>query len=194
MSFKYIGMNKYALIFFYTLFILVIPSVSFALILGPYTGTVIDSRTGEPIEKATVLIYWMKLIPAPPSGGRSELIGSTLVYTDNKGKYFIPPYFANTGLAGVLEYTSVVIYQPGYQAHIVRIWHQSHKETNDFPKLNNTVKLDRIPPVFSHGQHYENIEHALWGLDTDDEATLHREVLLRRAGWEERRGRSEEKE
>ena len=194
MSFKQSIVIKYLLTGFSAILILLIPVESLGIILGPYSGNLIDSRTGEPIEGASVLIYWEKAVPAVIES-RSELINSKLVYTDEKGRYFIPKTHANLGLAGLLERTDVVIYKPGYQTHIVRVWHMSNSSTEDFPKLDHTVKLDRIPPNFSHKRHYERIEDSLRGLDHDayDKSTLHREDLLRRAGWEERRGDSEDR-
>ena len=194
MGFKRSIVSKLILTGFSAILILLIPVESFGIILGPYSGNLIDSRTGEPIEGASVLIYWEKSVPTGIQS-HSELIKSELVYTDEKGKYFIPETHANLGLAGLLERTDVVIYKPGYQAHIVRIWHLSNSPTGDFPKQDPTVKLDRIPPNFSHKRHYERIEDSLRGLDHDayDKSTLHREDLLRRAGWEERRGDSEDR-
>ncbi len=190
------------------LLIICFPSVSKALILGPYTGQVIDSRTGEPVEGASVLIYWRK--PAfSVIEYRSELIEAKLVYTDKKGTYKIPKMLANIGLLGELDSTNVIIYQPGYQVYTVRIWHDSYKKPgNSFKNKGNLVKLDRIPPNFSHRKHYEEIERTFWGIDeaSIDEWTTweqhlkinlkgipEKEELLRRAEWEERRGRLEDR-
>ncbi len=42
------------------LFLVLYPLPSFAVVVGPYSGTVVDSRTGDPIEGASVLMYWIK--------------------------------------------------------------------------------------------------------------------------------------
>lgn len=146
------------------LLIFLVPTSSLAKVVGPYTGQVLDSRTGEPIQGASVLIYWEKRIPAPPSGGYSELVKITLVYTDDQGMYRIPRQFINTGLIGLLESTNLVIYQPGYQAFTDRKWQ------GDLPapfQKDTIVKLERIPPGFDHQKHHERITDALRGIDID---------------------------
>lgn len=191
--------------------ILFLPMVCSAIVLGPYSGTVIDSQTGEPIEGASVLFYWEKRVPAPPSGGSSELVETRLVYTDKQGAYHIPRVLANVGLLGMLESTNVIIYQPGYQAYIEGISHDSPsgQPTSRFKPRDHTVKLDRIPPNFSHENHFEKIDHALWGIheypyvypDENDpwmtwnkllegnlKAVPDKGEFLRRVEWEERRG------
>jgi len=196
--------------------ILFLPAVCFAIFLGPYSGTVIDSQTGEPIEGVSVCFYWEKRVPAPPSGGYSETIETRLVYTDKKGNYNIPRILANLGLQGMLESTNIIIYQPGYQAYIVRTWHDNSSDRTDtrFKPKDHIVKLDRIPPNFNYNQHYRMIEDALspireygwedpiWGRPLAWEkrielnlksGILEKEELLRRAEWEGRRGLSEDR-
>lgn len=151
------------IIAFYLLFGL--PSVSEAIFLGPYSGTVSDSQTGEAIEGASVLIYWTKRIPNV-GGGNSETIGSTLIYTDNKGRYDIPKENYNIGLMAFFESTRIIIYQPGYQAYIKHIEKDNPywKPDPSFKETENVVKLDRIPPNFSHRNHYNSIDSALRGI------------------------------
>jgi hypothetical protein len=209
------GIMKATHIFVLAVFMIVfLPTVCSAIILGPYSGTVIDSQTGEPIEGASVLFYWEKRVPTPPSGGSSEPIETRLVYTDKKGFYDIPRILANLGLLGVLESINVIIYQPGYQAYIARVWHDSPytKPDPSFRTKDNMVKLDRIPPNFNHQKHYRMIEDTLspireygwedqiWGKKLTWEerlrlnvksGILEKEELLRRAEWEERRGGGE---
>ncbi|MFB3887614.1 MAG: HEAT repeat domain-containing protein [Thermodesulfobacteriota bacterium] len=187
------------------------PAVSFAVSLGPYSGTVIDSQTGEPIEGASVLFYWEKRVPTPPSGGSAEPAETRLVHTDKKGLYDIPRILANLGLLAFLESTNVIIYQPGYQVYIARIWHDTPdaKRDSSFKPRGNLVKLDRIPPNFNYKEHYRMIEDALnsireYGWEdrvwerklTWEEhlklnlksGILEKEELLRRAEWEEYAG------
>ncbi|MBI5096092.1 MAG: hypothetical protein HZB32_00275 [Nitrospirae bacterium] len=191
-------------------------------IIGPYSGQVIDSQTGEPVEGASVLFYWVNAIPHP-LGVYYEAIGARLIYTDGKGRYTIPTFFANLGLMSFLDSTNIIIYQPGYQAYIIEL-HPSNplnpfsdpEEGDDatFKEKNNIVKLARIPPNFSHKEHLDRIEHALWGIDdyspgdptttkagiTWEEALKlnlkavpEKEEFLRRLEWEARRGMSEDR-
>jgi hypothetical protein len=185
------------------------PTISFAIVLGPYSGTVIDSQTGEPIEGASVLFFWGKRVPTPIEA-YSEVFEARLVYTGGKGTYHIPRILPNLGLQGVLESTNIIIYQPGYQAYSIRISHISPygKPDSPFKEKDNIVKLDRIPPNFDYEKHYRMIEDALspireydwedrvWGKKLTWEerfrlnlksGVLEKEELLRRAEWEERR-------
>lgn len=195
---------------------------SLAGIIGPYSGQVIDSQTGEPVEGASVLFYWVKATPHP-LGAYYEVIEARLVYTDGKGKYAIPTFFANLGLKSFLESTHVIIYQPGYQAYINSLYPSnplnlvSGLEGGDeatFKGKNDVVKLDRVPPNFSHKEHFDRIERALWGIDEyspgDPTATKagitweealelnlkavrEKVEFLRRLEWEERRAASEDR-
>jgi len=207
-------MKWYRLIIFATFIILFSPVLSYALFLGPYSGNVMDAKTGAPIEGASVLFYWEKRVPTPPTGGSPELIDVKLICTDKKGRYEIPRISANLGLLGHLESTSVIIYQPGYQATIIRIWHETERTDRSFKEKDNTVKLERIPPNFNHKEHYRRIDQALWGIresyDNSDEkgsemtwnkllqinlkTLLEKDEFLKRVEWEERRGLSEERQ
>src|SRR3972149_4986007 len=195
---------------------------SFAGIIGPYSGQVIDSQTGDPVEGASVLVYWVKATPHP-MGAYEITIGARLIYSDGKGRYTIPTFFANLGLMGFLDSTNIIIYQPGYQAYIIEL-HPSNPlnpfsdpeggDDMNFKKKNNIVKLDRIPPNFSHKEHVDRIEHALWGIDDyspgDPTATKagitweealklnlkgvpEKEEFLTRLEWEAGRGASEDR-
>jgi HEAT repeat protein len=199
-------MKKFILVII-AFFLIVLPSVCSALILGPYTGQIIDSQTGETVEGVSVLIYWEKRVPTLIEG-HSELIKAELVYTDKEGRYNIKRFLANLGLLSSLESTQIIIYQPGYQAYIVKIWHDSTYSKPDlsFKEKDNIVKLDRIPPNFNHKEHYEKIDDALRGIDAyfgdPDKGmnwkklaeinlkTLEKDKLLRRAEWEGRRSDS----
>lgn len=203
-------MNK---LFAIVLFLAVsLPSSASALFVGPYSGTVMDSQTGEPINGASVLFYWTKRIPNF-EGGHSETLASTLIYIDSKGRYNVPKAFYNLGLMAFFDSTNIIIYQPGYQAYIKQIQKDDPYQKPDpsYKETENMVKLDRIPPNFNHGEHYEKIGHALWGLDSvpyPDEhgpkvswdtfvdrnlksGFLEKEELLRRVEWEERRYRED---
>jgi hypothetical protein len=160
--------------------------------IGPYTGKVVDSDTGEAIEDASVLFYWTKCTPTP-AGNISDLIALRLVYTDKKGNYRIPFVIALRGIFGFFESTQVVVYEPGYQAYIVTIWGNgsSSNVVPPFTKLGNVVKLKRIPSNFDHKKHYDEIEQALWGIYKQVNAETNKEEFLERAEWEERWGLAE---
>ena len=131
-----------------------------------WSGKVIDGQTGKPIEGASVLIYSTRSVFAIVES-KSELIKVVLICSDKDGRYHIPSTLPIAGLLSRLRSTNVIIYQPGYQAYIVTIWHDSPyaKPDPNFKDEDNIVKLDRIPPNFSHKKHYEDIDHALWGID-----------------------------
>jgi hypothetical protein len=169
-----------------------------ALTLGPYSGQVVDSRTGEPIAGASVLIYWTKAI-LTPMGSDESFLTITSAYTDDKGGYLVPKISANLGLLTLLDSTYIIIYQPGYEAYIVR---------EDFKEKENLVKLDRIPPDFDHKSHYKKITDFLWDvreyedvytgfLATDNPRMtgpiLELREFLRRVEWEDRRDLDEDK-
>jgi hypothetical protein len=186
-----------------------LPDICFAVFLGPYSGRVIDSRTGEAVDGASVFIFWVKQVPTPVRP-YSEVMDAKLVYTDKNGTYRIPQSLPNLGLMAVLESTSLIIYQPGYQAYTVRIWHgdTDAKADSSFKERENIVRLDRVPPNFNHGKHMQALRDALspiraygpedpvWGkpLTWKKRMELNRksgilksEELLRRAKWEEKR-------
>lgn len=193
---------------FFLVWVVIFPASSFAVILGPYSGKVLDSRTGEPIAGASVLFYWEKMIPTP-AGGSSDLIKASLVYTDDRGKYNIPVSMEGIGLLAFFESTRVLIYQPGYQFYTVTIWADSDSDNSNasFQKFGNRVRLERIPPHFDHRKHLDGIRDAFRGIDEvyfdSDHAypgftwekivklnlrgVLEKEEFLRRTEWEDRR-------
>jgi hypothetical protein len=197
---------KATCIFILTAFTIVfLPTVCLAIVLGPYSGTVIDSQTGEPIEGASVLFSWEAHLPVPPDGLTIE-VAARMVYTDKKGKYKIPLISAPMGLLSVYNSSRCIIYQPGYQAYFAFL--DGDLTPSTFKKIGNIVKLDRIPPNFNYSEHYRRIEDILniyvigwedpiWGTKLTwkkhIELNLRREILgkeelLRRAEWERRRG------
>jgi len=139
---------------------------AFAGPIPTYTGSVVDDTTGEPIENASVLIYWVKSIPEIMHA-RSELIKADLVKTDKNGNYSLGGFIAFLGLTAWHDYTQVVIYQPGYQAYLNITWEQSpySDKKQHFKISDNLIRLKRIPSDFDHGKHYKDIDDALRGLD-----------------------------
>lgn len=179
-----------------------IPSLLYAGPLGPYSGMVVDGQTGEPVQGASVLIYWEKSIQISETKVQQKevklmdtkpgLLDVKLINTENNGKYVIPKAMAAIGEKEYLEATYIVIYQPGYEAYIKTIWHNSPyaKPDPDFKISDNIVKLKRIPLKFDHRKHYDEIEHALRGLDREgpsSEGGTKAQEFLSRAKWEERR-------
>lgn len=180
----------------------------FAGPIPTYTGKVVDSRTGVPIEDTSVLMYWVKGIPGFMHTG-SELIKTELVTTDKNGNYSLGGFIAFLGLTAWHDYTQIIVYRPGYQAYIKRISEQSSyaDKKQDFKTTDNLVRLERIPPDFDYGKQYKEIEDALRGIDDysymqpDGTVTWagvknlalkgHPEKLelLQRAYWEEERSR-----
>ena len=140
------------------------PNSGFSKMVGPYTGQVLDRRTGKPIKGASLFVYLTRYhLALSPAGSEyyPELIKSMLFYTDNKGKFTIPTKLISTGIPGSLETTAFIVYQPGYQAYINinNVWIE--KLDNRFKDKGNIIMLDRIPPNFDHKQHYERITSAL---------------------------------
>lgn len=187
-------MIKWGLLLF--LLIVVFPLPAFAVPVGPYSGTVVDSRTGDPIEGASVLMYWIKAVPGSFEGPQSMGIKTALVYTGRDGKYAVARFHADTGLQGVLESTHILIYQPGYEVYIQKVCHAGpYCEKNEqFKDTENLARLDRLPPMFDHKAHIEKIERAFEysGLSSDDTAiqkSIERDRLefIKKTAWEERR-------
>lgn len=202
-------MHMTARVWLLFLLIVLFPLPSFAVPVGPYTGTVLDSRTGDPIDGASVLMFWVKAVPGSFEGPRYAPIKTALTYTGRDGKYSIAKFNADVGLLGVFESTHILIYQPGYEAYIMKVCHAGpYCEKNEqFKDKNNLARLDRIPPGFNHEKHSEKIKDALrYNLESYayfpekgaemrwkelvDRNTLivpDREEFLRRTEWEERR-------
>lgn len=173
--------------------------------VGPYTGQVFDSRTGEPIIGASVVVYWINCLPGF-GGCHSIPIEAEHVYTDTEGKYNIAKRKLNTNLIGKLESTHILIYQPGYVAYFNKSEYLWAKPTLTFPQTNNLVNLERVPPDFNHRTQYEAIEdiaelvedigvsNYYTGEPIPFEKVIHRKSkvvnvleLLRRAEWENER-------
>ncbi len=183
-----------------------------ALTLGPYGGQVVDSRTGEPIAGASVLIYWIKIIPNNFEGGTEVPIEVKLTYTDDKGGYLVPKISTNLGLSAILDLTYVIIYQPGYEAYRVHVRHfdpeGGSSPPKDFKEKENLVKLDRVPPDFDHKSHYKKITDLFVYIDEYEDVytgflptekprmtgpILELREFLRRVEWEDRRDLDEDK-
>ena len=198
-------MKTYRVLIFIIFIIFFLPTASFSLIMGPFTGKVVDSQTGDPIEGANVLVYLEGHFPVPPEG-YDKVLAVKMVYTNKAGRYEIPATVVPLDLLSLYEDTRLIIYQPGYQAHIA--WQDSGRPSSSFKKSGYIVKLDRIPPNFNYKAHGERIagflgniepygwEDPIWGkkLTWEERIKLNlkcgiieKEELLRRVHWEWRR-------
>lgn len=190
-------MRRYVVLFLIFISYLLVPVPSSAVTLGPYSGQVVDSRTGEPIDGASVLIYWTRTIISP-AGSDESFLAISSGYTNEKGIYNVPEVSAKSGLLTSVASTNVIIYQPGYEACIVN---------NEFKKNQTLVKLDRIPPGFDYNSHYRKITDFLRPIDeymdyytgilsTGKSRTtgpiIELEEFLRRIEWEGRRDSDED--
>ncbi|MGV8073121.1 MAG: hypothetical protein AB2L11_00970 [Syntrophobacteraceae bacterium] len=82
---------------------------------GPYSGKVVETETGKPIEGAYVLVvYSTNLITL--AGPVSEFVETRDTTTDKNGKFKIGAYraWAFRLLHGWAEHVLVTIYKPGY--------------------------------------------------------------------------------
>jgi hypothetical protein len=162
------------------LFILVnIPFLAWAVTAGPYYGRVVDGQTGEPVVGASVLIFWEKNTPYPRvirpelmnvKPVYSALLDVKMVYSDDSGNYTIPQV-TDSDREGNLTRSTIIVYQPGYEAEIKTITNEtSHSERQqDFKTTGNIIKLQRIPPKFDHRKHRESIHDALTRLEDESE-------------------------
>ena len=171
------------------LLVLFAPSISFAKFVGPYTGQIIDSQTGEPINGATVLFYWTKEVYQIMHSS-SAPVRAESIQTDKSGRYEIPKIFINLGLSSKYESLNIIVYEAGYKAFIKRLNYLStySKPDPNFKEKNYIIKLDRIPSKFDHYEHSDEIDDALRGIDDDRKLRVLIEEFKRRYEWEERRG------
>ncbi|BBO71744.1 hypothetical protein DSCA_56740 [Desulfosarcina alkanivorans] len=67
-------------------------------------GSVVDARTGEPVEGAVVAIKWIRYKLAPPGYPTpKERYGTTEDVTDAEGSFTIPKYTVGTHFMGVYK-------------------------------------------------------------------------------------------
>jgi hypothetical protein len=202
-------MKKNILILFFLLFTVGLSAPSYGEFIGPYSGRVVDANGNSPVPGASVFIYLTKLVPESAFGGRSEIIQAALLYTGEDGTYSLPGFEANFGLKGRFESVNIIVYEPGYEAHILKIefLNSYNKPDPAFKKDSYLVKLKRLPPVFDHKEHIRKIEDAMskyqmWNMDIGmadkklaersmerfiKDGYLDSEEFLRRMEWEEKR-------
>jgi hypothetical protein len=203
------------------LFIINISSSALAVTAGPYQGRIVDGQTGVPVAGATVIVYFEKNTPYPQAV-RPELVNVKPVYsvlmdvksvhTDDRGDYTIPQV-TDFDLEGNLTRSTVIVYQPGYEADITAISHETSyaDRKQDVQTISKTIKLQRIPPKFDHQKHRKSIQDALTRLEFESEQLNNdpvtgeqigvnkrlqelvesiqgiRQELIARTKWEERR-------
>ncbi len=139
-----------------------LPAWSLADLMGPYSGQVLDAQTGEPIQGASVLIYWVKCLPGF-EGCNSVAAKTAYLTSDAGGEYKLGKTFVDTGLAGSLETSYIMIYQPGYMLYEARheyIWPWDSPRPT-FPHKDNIVRLRRVPADFDHREHFDEINRLL---------------------------------
>jgi hypothetical protein len=82
---------------------------------GPFTGTVVDADTGQPIQGAIFMVTWMRAMP-PFLHNEQMFDDARLAVADREGRFEIPrrepPYFASV-VMGVL----LACMAPGYEAY-----------------------------------------------------------------------------
>ncbi|MGV8073119.1 MAG: hypothetical protein AB2L11_00960 [Syntrophobacteraceae bacterium] len=85
---------------------------------GPYSGKVVETETGEPIEGAYVLVaFYTHMFTL--AGPVSEFVDTWDATTDKNGEFKIEPYrvWALRFLHGWNDEGSIVIYKPGYAGY-----------------------------------------------------------------------------
>lgn len=185
-------------------FLVVIPfHEAFSAIYPSMSGTVVDATTGKPVQGASVLVYWTKLVLRPPIEPGTELIEARLVETDQDGSYQISGILKLLGPFAFKGDTVLVVYQPGYRVHIVN---EHRGGSKDIKNDGNLIKLSRVTANFDYGKHHNEISDALWGINDRSYMSFsstswsnvknnamrglpEKEKLLRRAYWEYERSR-----
>jgi hypothetical protein len=135
---------KIGILVFAIVVILPLAAFLYGLMVGPYSGQVIDGQTGKPLAGASVLIAWEARIR--PLHEPVGVAGADLLTTDEQGRYhqsrtMINPFpiihgwmeeigkqvpesyallaktIALVAMAGMRFEPKVLIYQFGYQCH-----------------------------------------------------------------------------
>jgi hypothetical protein len=130
------------------------------LVTGCYpsiTGTVVDAKTGEPVEGAIILAQWTQ----------SHGIGLTYhtVYkvleteTDKAGRFSIPGVYSF-----FVDSPILVIYKKSYVAWRNDLGFPEFKRRTDFKWQDNfIVRLERFKEDFSRDQHHMFLVHGIMG-------------------------------
>ncbi len=116
-------MKKFALMIlfsFVVVFLCTSNCMAFWLIYykSGYKGRILDAETKEPIKDAVVVaVYHYEPIICGPAGcnGGVQSVKETL--TDEKGEFYLYPYFTIFNPFTVMGDTSFIIYKPGYGSH-----------------------------------------------------------------------------
>jgi hypothetical protein len=131
---------------------------------GPFSGKVVDAKTGEPIEGAVVLIGFHTM--SFSLGGWSWHFADAIeTFTDDKGEFSFPPKRVN--LIRFMSFwdkeCKISILKPGYGAY------PGHPKTFSVPKLEtkrivpeNQYLIYHIPILLTAKERKEN----LWKIET----------------------------
>lgn len=79
---------------------------------GPYRGTVIDERTGQPIPSAAVVILWQRL--DDQIQGLRRLAAAQEAFTNEKGEFLHDVAAAEGRLPARTFAPRIIIFRPGY--------------------------------------------------------------------------------
>ncbi|MFH2009015.1 MAG: carboxypeptidase-like regulatory domain-containing protein [bacterium] len=121
-------------------------------LLGPFTGQVVDSGTGNPVPKALVYASWgfVRGVGFVVPGGA----GVYVTKTDDNGMYTIPklaelPSGATQAIAGL----RLVVYKRGFVAYRSDRIFPGNARRFDFVQVENKIRLERWNPDLSHVDH-----------------------------------------
>ncbi|MDT8304086.1 MAG: hypothetical protein RQ760_21570, partial [Sedimentisphaerales bacterium] len=80
-----------------------------------YKGKIVDADTKEPLEEAVVVaIYHTYPVISGPAGGSSKVINVREAVTDKMGRFEIPSYTTMISPFSTEEYTTFIVFKPGY--------------------------------------------------------------------------------
>lgn len=98
--------------------LMLLPGCAITHEYGPYTGTVVDKETGEPIEGAVVFMSFYTGTIWAVGGRVSHYADAVEVLTDAKGEFNVPPQRVFAFHPGDTwdDEPSVIIFKPGYGA------------------------------------------------------------------------------
>ncbi|BBO71748.1 hypothetical protein DSCA_56780 [Desulfosarcina alkanivorans] len=124
-------------------------------------GSVVDARTGEPVEGAVVAINWIRYKLAPPGYPTpKERYGTTEDVTDSQGIFTIPYYPIGTHFMGIYKkgyvcWSSDTVFNPQGKDEdemFVRRWKklkngmmvELEPKSNDFPELKHASFVQTV--------------------------------------------------
>lgn len=139
---------------------------------GPFTGTVLDAETGEPIAGAQVYVnvHYQCIVGDVLIGMVSWEDGApgqdfdTYTQTDADGKYHVRKRFALRPWCGTHGTYTVTIYKRGYAAYSGHLYYQGPEarcyggDEQDFKVKNNIARLEKWDEKkFSKRDHHKHV-------------------------------------